>query len=1468
MPPAKPTNVVGSMNGTSFRLTWDAVTLSTDGSAATDLDHYDVKIESGGTATTQTVATVATQFDLPFEQNRAIFGAPRANIILSVRAVDKNGNTDGYTAQVNQTNAAPATPTGFTGDASVDTLTLKWSEVSDADLTGYKVYMGTTAGTQSTLVWTGSATSCSVISTQYGTDLYFRVVSKDAFGTESASSTVVGPLRPKSSFASDSTPPDVPTGLAATLANLSNGTAAYADVNWTAVADPTSDLQGYVVDYKPTSDTAWSSVTVDYTKTSTRITGLPAYTSMDFRIRSSDFSANYSAWSATLTKSAVSATAPAAPTGLVLTAAKGSLQIDWTANTEANLKNYVVQVSKVSGFSPVASYNAGTNTLAVNGLDQNQIYYVRVQAVNNAGQASAWSTVSNVTTGTFAVSFADIIAGTMTSKQFIVGAGGEINIDATGRIISNNYVAGTTGYKLDSAGLEVNDGTIDAKTLKANSAIIGDIIVGRSADANGAVKSFGYVANTTGWKIDKSGIELNDGKVAAKALQIQSSPNYAPAAYSSFENVPSYYSSSGFGSSSASATVVTTGGKFGTNALQVNYTAGDGATIYLSPGNSSTVTYNAFVDPTVGKEYIVSAYFKAGTATAGASGLKVRWETGPSTYVETGTTSVAVTDQANYVRYSAAVTVPASATGNITIGVVNRNAANNTVYVDGVQIEQKIGGINTPGSYSMPGWTSIDGGIIRTGAIQSSSQISVNGVMQPAWLINMSGNAQFGDAQVRGKIIVGVDPDLDAGESRIASANFVAGNSGWNINSTTAEFNDAIFRGEVKIGSTFDENLGIPGVVIADGSISADKFAARIVIANVMSSSEDPLVARWEATSSGISTYDDNNVVKIFLPTDSGTPARFAGDVVADSLTVNDALAIRGTNNEISKTGALVLSAGTTKPSSPPNLINFWPSVATTPPSGLSFGIDYDASRRSLANAGGAPLYYIQGWFGYGDIIRSFTSKTDGTMRDPYTYTTETGLGSATLCAIGTDIWVFGVKKDSAGVEYGYLQKYNSTTPVMTKTFEKKMFKTYYDDAYAIVTNGTDLYLVTTDDPDVALKDKVTMKRYNTSGIYQQTYVGPARTDKITAASLGNFDFGALTLLIASSSSSYIWGYDATSTLTYNANKIFAAGDISTGTAGIYWDGSQIYSHNGGQYKLYSYGASLWTGNNKSTVWYGGTWYDNNPTGGNKETQVSAFRSFSAERRAGAKVSTPTTPLDDGTPDTPNAMRIYAQRVDTKPASSGATMHLQTTVVAPSTSSTFTMAFPGSVTPPPVTNTFVAGSPGKITAYDPALLSLNGDGSGVWGGMSVTSTGGITFPGTDVTLAETALWTAYTPEWSNSAGAILGIGNGSITGRYRKIGRTVHLKVLMTLGSSSGQGASGNYFRWKLPVAAEWPMTGSGLIVKASNAQYPCVAFTPSMDYIQLNSTLAATSKIGVGVPVSWGNGDKFVFSVTYEATS
>ncbi|WP_030333835.1 hypothetical protein [Streptomyces sp. NRRL B-1381] len=67
-------------------------------------------------------------------------------------------------------------------------------------------------------------------------------------------------------------------------------------------------------------------------------------------------------------------------------------------------------------------------------------------------------------------------------------------------------------------------------------------------------------------------------------------------------------------------------------------------------------------------------------------------------------------------------------------------------------------------------------------------------------------------------------------------------------------------------------------------------------------------------------------------------------------------------------------------------------------------------------------------------------------------------------------------------------------------------------------------------------------------------------------------------------------------------------------------------------------------------------------------------------------------------------------------------------------------------------------------------------------------------------------WTAYTPAWTSS-GTAPSLGNGNVSGRYMKFGRTVHVVITLTWGSTTTPG-SGN-LSFSLPAAAASAFPGT-----------------------------------------------------------
>ena len=93
----------------------------------------------------------------------------------------------------------------------------------------------------------------------------------------------------------------------------------------------------------------------------------------------------------------VSATAPAAPTGLAATAANGSVALSWTAgsNGGAAITDYLIEYSTDGSTWLTFSDGTGTGTsAAVSGLTNGTDYSFRVSAINSVNTGSASSVVS------------------------------------------------------------------------------------------------------------------------------------------------------------------------------------------------------------------------------------------------------------------------------------------------------------------------------------------------------------------------------------------------------------------------------------------------------------------------------------------------------------------------------------------------------------------------------------------------------------------------------------------------------------------------------------------------------------------------------------------------------------------------------------------------------------------------------------------------------------------------------------------------------------------------------------------------------------------------------------------------------------------------------------------------------------------------------------------------------------------
>ncbi|MGW6418852.1 hypothetical protein [Streptomyces sp. NPDC055055] len=79
-------------------------------------------------------------------------------------------------------------------------------------------------------------------------------------------------------------------------------------------------------------------------------------------------------------------------------------------------------------------------------------------------------------------------------------------------------------------------------------------------------------------------------------------------------------------------------------------------------------------------------------------------------------------------------------------------------------------------------------------------------------------------------------------------------------------------------------------------------------------------------------------------------------------------------------------------------------------------------------------------------------------------------------------------------------------------------------------------------------------------------------------------------------------------------------------------------------------------------------------------------------------------------------------------------------------------------------------------------------------------------------------WTDYTPAWIAETGGTPTVGNGSLIGRYQKVGRSVDWLIKLTVGSTTTFGAANANWAFGLPSGCSPSTAFSGS--RAANVSY------------------------------------------------
>lgn len=136
-------------------------------------------------------------------------------------------------------------------------------------------------------------------------------------------------------------------------------------------------------------------------------------------------------------------------------------------------------------------------------------------------------------------------------------------------------------------------------------------------------------------------------------------------------------------------------------------------------------------------------------------------------------------------------------------------------------------------------------------------------------------------------------------------------------------------------------------------------------------------------------------------------------------------------------------------------------------------------------------------------------------------------------------------------------------------------------------------------------------------------------------------------------------------------------------------------------------------------------------------------------------------------------------------------------------------------------------------------------------------------------------WASYTPTWTASGTAPV-LGNGTLSGRYKQIGKLVHVEIGLLAGTTTTYGTG--QWQFLLPATADYPggafaenrdVGGYQAFDTSGAARYVghnVLASSGSNLVCLTNNSPTAIGTVGATVPFTWATGDRLTINATYRA--
>jgi hypothetical protein len=166
------------------------------------------------------------------------------------------------------------------------------------------------------------------------------------------------------------------------------------------------------------------------------------------------------------------------------------------------------------------------------------------------------------------------------------------------------------------------------------------------------------------------------------------------------------------------------------------------------------------------------------------------------------------------------------------------------------------------------------------------------------------------------------------------------------------------------------------------------------------------------------------------------------------------------------------------------------------------------------------------------------------------------------------------------------------------------------------------------------------------------------------------------------------------------------------------------------------------------------------------------------------------------------------------------------------------------------------------------IVRINGATSGYTelSAPSVAGNSTVTLPANSVDLSNSfGAWLSYTPTWTASV-TNPSLGNGTLTGRYIQMGKTVNFSVQLNIGSTTTLGSGG--WMISVPVTSKTQISLGFVVTMLKNGVSWYYGQTNGGFY-SYNDRTAPTyngSPVTSVSPFNWSTSDVLAFNGTYEA--